>query len=125
MNRCMIFHQGHTCQIACLNFHHQDWFLKILSLCLFKFFKPKIFFKEVVGSKFISYFLIYLNICNSLCQTCYSQLSSERVVKWRNLWWVLVAIGLFLFVCILIALITLCILHDQYKDYMNTHKTCK
>ncbi|KAH9513023.1 hypothetical protein Btru_035617 [Bulinus truncatus] len=54
---------------------------------------------------------------------CYPAQSSEKNVKWRNLWWVLVALAIFLFVCCFILIILVAILYDRYKSYMTTRKT--
>ncbi|XP_025085469.1 uncharacterized protein LOC112558920 [Pomacea canaliculata] len=51
--------------------------------------------------------------------TCYQAQSSESQVKWRDLWWVLVAIAIFMFLCCVILLVTLIILYDRYKDQMR------
>lgn len=55
--------------------------------------------------------------------TCYAKRSTEDKVKWRDLWWVLVVIAVFIFVCSIILLVTLVILYDRYKNYMNTQRT--
>lgn len=55
--------------------------------------------------------------------TCYPLRSSAENVKWQDLWWVLVAIALFMFVCLVICLVTICILYDRYKNYLSTQRT--
>lgn len=55
--------------------------------------------------------------------TCYPLRSSTENVKWQDLWWVLVAIALFMFVCLVICLVTICILYDRYKNFLGTQRT--
>ncbi|CAL1530728.1 unnamed protein product [Lymnaea stagnalis] len=54
---------------------------------------------------------------------CYPSQSSEKNIKWRDLWWVLVALAIFLFVCCLILIVLTCILYDRYKRYETTQKS--
>ncbi|XP_059170112.1 cadherin-23-like [Physella acuta] len=54
---------------------------------------------------------------------CYPSQSSEQNVKWRDLWWVLVALAIFIFLCCLILIVLVCILYSRYKRYMETRKT--
>ncbi|BFZ03360.1 hypothetical protein BsWGS_06399 [Bradybaena similaris] len=54
---------------------------------------------------------------------CFPTASSESSIKWRDLWWVLVAVAIFIFVCCVILIILVCILYDRYKRYMETRKT--
>ncbi|KAI8797563.1 cadherin-23 isoform X2 [Biomphalaria glabrata] len=54
---------------------------------------------------------------------CFPSESSEKNVKWRDLWWVLVALAIFIFVCCVILIILVAILYDRYKSYMTTRKT--
>ncbi|KAL8591923.1 hypothetical protein ACOMHN_039976 [Nucella lapillus] len=51
--------------------------------------------------------------------TCYPLLSTEDKVKWRDLWWVMVVIAIFIFVCSVILLITIVVLYDRYKTNMR------
>lgn len=55
--------------------------------------------------------------------TCFPLRSSAESLKWRDLWWVLVAIAIFIFICCLILLATIFILYDRYRNYMNTQRT--
>ncbi|XP_076454207.1 cadherin-87A-like [Babylonia areolata] len=55
--------------------------------------------------------------------TCESPRSSEDSVKWRDLWWLLVVIAVFIFICALILLVTICILYDRHKSYMTSQRT--
>ena len=52
-------------------------------------------------------------------------MSTEDTVKWRDLWWVLVVIAIFIFICVSILIGTMYILYDRYKNYMDTQKTCE
>ncbi|GFS25356.1 cadherin-23 [Elysia marginata] len=54
---------------------------------------------------------------------CYPQQSSEKDVRWRNLWWVLVAVAIFIFICCLILIVLVVLLYNKYRRYMETHQT--
>ncbi|KAK6187125.1 hypothetical protein SNE40_005217 [Patella caerulea] len=54
---------------------------------------------------------------------CYRASASADKVYWADLWWVLVFVAVFIFVCCVILIIATCILHRNYKRYMNTRKT--
>ena len=66
-----------------------------------------------------------LTVAFSPLQTCYALVASQENVKWRDLWWVLVVIAIFIFICVIILIITVHILYDRYKSYMDTQRTCK
>ncbi|ESO87058.1 hypothetical protein LOTGIDRAFT_229248 [Lottia gigantea] len=55
--------------------------------------------------------------------SCYLASRSEDRINWRDLWWVLVAVAIFIFICCIILIIAIIILHRNYKRYMNTRKT--
>nr|KAG5714951.1 hypothetical protein BaRGS_000439 [Batillaria attramentaria] len=54
---------------------------------------------------------------------CFPLKPSADRLKWVDLWWVLVAIAIFIFICCVILLVTIIILYDRYKDYMTTQRT--
>lgn len=54
---------------------------------------------------------------------CYPSKSSEDELKWRDLWWVLVAVAIFMFICCVILIILAIVLYKNYKKYMKTKKT--
>lgn len=54
---------------------------------------------------------------------CFPQQSSEEDVRWRDLWWVLVAVAIFIFVCCIILIVLIVLLYRKYRRYMETHQT--
>ncbi|RUS73611.1 hypothetical protein EGW08_018634 [Elysia chlorotica] len=54
---------------------------------------------------------------------CEPRESSEDDVRWRDLWWVLVAVAIFIFVCCIILIVLVVLLYNKYRRYMETRQT--
>ncbi|KAK3801950.1 hypothetical protein RRG08_064544 [Elysia crispata] len=54
---------------------------------------------------------------------CYPQESSEKDVRWRDLWWVLVAVAIFIFICCIILIVLVVLLYRRYRRYMESRQS--
>ncbi|XP_046549761.1 cadherin-23-like [Haliotis rubra] len=55
--------------------------------------------------------------------SCYKTRSSKDRISWEPLWWTLVALAIFIFICCCILIGAICILYKNHKDFMDSQET--
>ncbi|XP_071106394.1 cadherin-87A-like [Haliotis cracherodii] len=55
--------------------------------------------------------------------SCYKARSSLDKISWAPLWWTLVALAIFIFICCCILIGAICILYKNHKDFMDSQQT--
>ncbi|XP_067673635.1 cadherin-87A-like [Haliotis asinina] len=55
--------------------------------------------------------------------SCYKTRSSLDKISWAPLWWTLVALAIFIFICCCILIGAICILYKNHKDFMDSQET--